>query len=118
VADNKKMAKIAHKINMCVKYISPDALGCTPPSSRQSGMTRGVGEGTVGRRCYKKVAKPKPSKKKPSSKKQSAADVNNSLKGWTAIARYLGIPVATARMAGPAQLSKHFWGFSNPISSC
>lgn len=26
-ADNNKMAKIAHKINMCVKYISPDVLG-------------------------------------------------------------------------------------------
>jgi hypothetical protein len=40
---------------------------------------------------------PKPSKKKSSDRKQSlAADTANSLKGWTVIARYLGIPVATA----------------------
>jgi hypothetical protein len=37
---------------------------------------------------------PKPSKKKSSSQKQPAAE--SLLKGWTAIARYLGIPVATA----------------------
>jgi hypothetical protein len=47
-------------------------------------------------RSIKTVAKPKPSKKKPSSKKQSAADVNDPLKGWIAITRYLGIRVATA----------------------
>jgi hypothetical protein len=34
-------------------------------------------------------------KKKPSNKKQSVA-ADGTLKGWTAIARYLGIPVATA----------------------
>jgi hypothetical protein len=39
---------------------------------------------------------PERSKKKPSSKKQPAAEVKGALKGWTAIARYLGIPVATA----------------------
>jgi len=39
---------------------------------------------------------PERSKKKPSSKKQSAAEVNAELKGWTDIARYLGIPIATA----------------------
>src|SRR6185369_1576947 len=45
----------------------------------------------------KTAVKPKPSKKKSSKRKQStaAADVG-PLKGWTAIARYLGIPVATA----------------------
>ena len=37
---------------------------------------------------------PKAAKKKSSSKKLPAAD--GPLKGWTAIARYLGIPVATA----------------------
>jgi hypothetical protein len=26
-ADNKKMAKATHKMNMCVKYISPDMVG-------------------------------------------------------------------------------------------
>jgi len=36
----------------------------------------------------------KPSKRKSSSKNQPAAA--GPLKGWTAIARYLGIPVATA----------------------
>ena len=41
-------------------------------------------------------SKKKPSKKKSFSKKQPAAEVNGALKGWTAIARYLGIPVATA----------------------
>ena len=41
-------------------------------------------------------SKKKHSKKKPSSKKRSAAEVNGLLKGWTAIAKYLGIPVATA----------------------
>ena len=41
--------------------------------------------------------KSKPAKKKPSDRKQSAAaDVADPLKGWSAIARYLGIPVATA----------------------
>lgn len=41
--------------------------------------------------------KPKPSKKKSSKREQptAAADVG-ALKGWTAVARYLGIPVATA----------------------
>jgi hypothetical protein len=39
--------------------------------------------------------KPKPSKKKLANKKQPAA-ADDSLKGWTAIARYLGIPAATA----------------------
>ncbi len=39
---------------------------------------------------YKNVVKPKPSKKKSPPAAESA------LKGWTAIARYLGIPVATA----------------------
>jgi hypothetical protein len=43
--------------------------------------------------------KQKPPKKKSSSKNQPAAE--GPLKGWTAIARYLGIPVATAhRWAG------------------
>jgi len=41
-------------------------------------------------------SKKKPSKKKSSSQKQPAADAESALKGWTAIARYLGIPVATA----------------------
>jgi hypothetical protein len=41
--------------------------------------------------------KPEPSKKKSSKRKQStAAAADGPLKGWTAIARYLGIPVATA----------------------
>jgi hypothetical protein len=45
----------------------------------------------------KNSVKSKPSKKKSSTMKQSAApDVAVPLKGWTAIARYLGIPVATA----------------------
>jgi hypothetical protein len=39
---------------------------------------------------------PERSKKKPSSKKQSVAEVKGALKGWTAIARHLGIPIATA----------------------
>ena len=39
--------------------------------------------------------KPKPAKKKPSNKKESVVSAG-PLKGWTAIARYLGIPVATA----------------------
>jgi phage terminase Nu1 subunit (DNA packaging protein) len=39
--------------------------------------------------------KPKPAKKKPSKKKESAVS-DGPLKGWTAIARFLGIPVATA----------------------
>ena len=39
--------------------------------------------------------KPKPAKKNPSNKKQSVVP-EGPLKGWTAIARYLGIPVATA----------------------
>jgi phage terminase Nu1 subunit (DNA packaging protein) len=40
---------------------------------------------------------PKPSKKKPSDRKQSpAAATAGPLKGWTAIAHFLGIPVATA----------------------
>ena len=38
--------------------------------------------------------KTKPPKKKASSKSQP--DAAGSLKGWTAIAHYLGIPVATA----------------------
>jgi hypothetical protein len=38
---------------------------------------------------------PKPAKRKPSNKKQSVAS-DDPLKGWTAIARFLGIPVATA----------------------
>jgi hypothetical protein len=37
---------------------------------------------------------PKPDKKKPSKRLPVAAD--GPLKGWTAIAHYLGIPVATA----------------------
>lgn len=41
-----------------------------------------------------KVSEHMPSRKKPSNKKQPIA--SDSLKGWTAIARYLGIPVATA----------------------
>lgn len=41
-------------------------------------------------------SKKKPSKKKSSSQKQPAADADSALKGWTAIARYLGIPVGTA----------------------
>jgi phage terminase Nu1 subunit (DNA packaging protein) len=40
--------------------------------------------------------KSKPAKKKPSDRKQSPAAADGPLKGWTAIARYLGIPVATA----------------------
>ena len=36
--------------------------------------------------------KPKPTKKRPLSKKES----EGPLKGWTAIASFLGIPVATA----------------------
>jgi hypothetical protein len=36
--------------------------------------------------------KPKPTKKKPSNRNRS----EGPLKGWSAIARYLGIPVATA----------------------
>jgi len=47
-------------------------------------------------------SKKKPSKKKSSSQKQPAADAESALKGWTAIARYLGIPVATAH-AGPVR---------------
>ena len=39
-------------------------------------------------------SKKKPSQKKSSTKQPVAAD--GPLKGWTAIARYLGIPVATA----------------------
>jgi hypothetical protein len=39
--------------------------------------------------------RPKPAKKKPSNKKQSVVS-DKSFKGWTAIAHYLGIPVATA----------------------
>jgi hypothetical protein len=39
--------------------------------------------------------KPKSGNKKPSNKKESVA-ADSPLKGWTAIARYLGIPVATA----------------------
>jgi len=39
--------------------------------------------------------KPKPAKKKPSNKKEPAVS-DRPLKGWRAIARYLGIPVATA----------------------
>ncbi|MCU1331958.1 MAG: hypothetical protein JWM08_950 [Candidatus Angelobacter sp.] len=38
---------------------------------------------------------PKPSKKKPLNKKKPAT-TDSALKGWTAIARYLGIPVTTA----------------------
>src|SRR5689334_23899984 len=40
----------------------------------------------------------RPSKKKSSKRKESAAAgaAEGPLKGWTAIARYLGIPVATA----------------------
>jgi len=38
----------------------------------------------------------KPSKKKSSKRKESAGATEGSLKGWAAIARYLGIPVATA----------------------
>jgi len=40
----------------------------------------------------------KPSKKKSSKRKESAAAgaSDGPLKGWTAIARYLGIPIATA----------------------
>ena len=45
--------------------------------------------------CYKKAVRPKPAKKKPSSKKEAVVS-DGPLKGWTAIARYLGIPVATA----------------------
>jgi hypothetical protein len=41
-------------------------------------------------RYYKQLVK----HKRPQKKSQSAAE--GSLKGWTAIARYLGIPVATA----------------------
>ena len=41
-------------------------------------------------RCYKQVVKPKPPKKK------SQSGTEGPLQGWTAIARYLGIPVATA----------------------
>ena len=45
----------------------------------------------------KNAVKSKPSKKKSSNRKPSAAaDSAGPLKGWTAIARYLGIPVATA----------------------
>jgi hypothetical protein len=43
----------------------------------------------------KNAVKSKPSKKKSSSKKQPAT-ASTPLKGWTVIARYLGIPVATA----------------------
>lgn len=43
-----------------------------------------------------KSSREKLSKKKASSKKQPAADDAGTFKGWTAIARYLGIPVATA----------------------
>jgi hypothetical protein len=39
--------------------------------------------------------KPTPSKKKVANKKQPFA-TDSALKGWTAIARYLGIPVTTA----------------------
>jgi hypothetical protein len=39
--------------------------------------------------------KPKPSKKKHPNKKPPVA-ADGPLKGWSAIARYLGIPVATA----------------------
>jgi phage terminase Nu1 subunit (DNA packaging protein) len=39
--------------------------------------------------------KPKLAKKKPSNKKEPAVS-DRPLQGWTAIARYLGIPVATA----------------------
>ncbi|MBZ5492045.1 MAG: hypothetical protein LAO76_14025 [Acidobacteriia bacterium] len=35
-------------------------------------------------------------KKKPSNKKLPVAEADGSLKGWTAIASFLGIPVATA----------------------
>ena len=38
----------------------------------------------------------KPSTKKVSSKKPPGADEAGTLKGWTAIACFLGIPVATA----------------------
>jgi hypothetical protein len=49
----------------------------------------------------KNAVKSKPSKRQPSKKesnrKEAAdADSTGALKGWTAIARYLGIPVATA----------------------
>ena len=43
-----------------------------------------------------KSSKEKSSKKKSSNKKPPAADDTGTLKGWTAIAKYLGIPVATA----------------------
>jgi hypothetical protein len=43
-----------------------------------------------------KFSKEKPSKKKSSSKKPLAADNAGTFKGWTAIARFLGIPIATA----------------------
>src|SRR5579864_2344586 len=44
-------------------------------------------------RAIKKPVSPKAAKKKASNKKLPA---DHPLKGWTAIARYLGIPVATA----------------------
>ena len=43
-----------------------------------------------------KFSKEKTSSKKSSSKKPPAADDAGPLKGWTAIAHFLGIPVATA----------------------
>jgi phage terminase Nu1 subunit (DNA packaging protein) len=43
-----------------------------------------------------KLSKEKTSTKKSSSKRPPAADSSGPLKGWTAIARFLGIPVATA----------------------
>jgi hypothetical protein len=44
----------------------------------------------------KNAVKSKPVKKKLSARKQSPAADGSPLKGWTAIARYLGIPLATA----------------------
>ncbi len=45
--------------------------------------------------CYNKAVKSKPAKKKPPKRKESVVS-EGALKGWAAIARYLGIPVATA----------------------
>ena len=56
-------------------------------------MTDGGGGGKADR-AIKRPVSPKAAKKKSSNKKLPAGA--GTLKGWTAIARYLGIPVATA----------------------
>jgi hypothetical protein len=57
-------------------------------------LVDGWGRGGRADRAIKKPVSPKAAKKKPSNKKLPATDT--PLKGWSAIARYLGIPVATA----------------------